>query len=859
MKHTWRYKLCVLGMALLFAIPQLKAQDVMVVDWEVPGSPGEPQKNALWNAIMGDTVAGGARANLNRVYQLKKGGYYWITERIVNDGWPLRIVGEPAGTTAMENPPVIQMVTRENGTVDGRMITGQGDLELRNLWLTGRDDNGVQTYYQPIQFDGSGYTIIVDNCILEQTNFALIAVTGSNNKIYYTNNKYRNLVGKPSTQQWEGRGISIWADQDTVIVENNTFFNIQMTVLQIEGGSAKYVRFNHNTIVNLGRVLMSDGNWTREGYFANNLIVNGYWHGEGYNDYSAISRDPRAYYGGMWAINPMPTKYGIEESRRILFANTAAWRDPYFATKYADTIRAQYFIGPVTKEDFLDKLNDNGEKAYPQMRAIDTLWLTERPNFQTYPGVEDGYPLTMLDSMWSNISMLRQGITPATDYHYKPTEYPTQVSWPLPENFAYTTPANLLTAGTDGLPLGDLNWFPDKKAQFETNKATYIQQLQDKAGPKVVVTPVGDYECEEGTLSGTATELPFSGFTYFQMDGGGFIQWNFNLETAGQYDLNVWTHLRGNSTRGQRIIVNGVSIHDPMNWGEYIWSPTEHSENIWYGIPNNEWVWTRIKQEEIKEAGALTLPAGHNTIRIESSWGYQNFAGIDVIPSGGETPVVELRAPDATFDIVSLKSEGAPWVPSKFKSVALGSNGSVELQVDVTDAGDYLIALFYQNCSETAKTIQIQIDGGAAINMTLPGSADSTGLSKTSDVFALTPGSHTIKLSGADVNLDYIKLNQQTIIDAVDANTPSSFALEQNYPNPFNPSTKINFTLGKPANVKLVVYNILGQKVATLIDTRMDVGPHTYEFNASKLASGVYFYKLEAGDFRSVKKMLLLK
>ncbi|MCX7983847.1 MAG: right-handed parallel beta-helix repeat-containing protein, partial [Bacteroidetes bacterium] len=252
MKHSWRFTLWTIALAVLIVLPQLRAQDVMVVEWETTPGSGEPKKNALWDAIMGDTVAGGARKNPNRIYQLKKGGYYWITERIVNDGWTLRIIGQPAGSTEMENPPVIQMVTRDNGTVDGRMITGLGNLELRNLWLTGRDDNGVQTYYQPIQFDGSGYRVIVDNCIIEQTNFALIAFTGKNNKIYFTNNKFRNLIGKPSSQQWEGRGISIWSDQDTVVVENNTFFNMQFTVLQIEGGSAKYLRFNHNTMVNVG-------------------------------------------------------------------------------------------------------------------------------------------------------------------------------------------------------------------------------------------------------------------------------------------------------------------------------------------------------------------------------------------------------------------------------------------------------------------------------------------------------------------------------------------------------------------------------------------------------------------------------
>lgn len=89
---------------------------------------------------------------------------------------------------------------------------------------------------------------------------------------------------------------------------------------------------------------------------------------------------------------------------------------------------------------------------------------------------------------------------------------------------------------------------------------------------------------------------------------------------------------------------------------------------------------------------------------------------------------------------------------------------------------------------------------------------------------------------------------------------PACFHLAQNYPNPFNPITNINFTLGKASNVKLSVYNVLGQKVATLIENRkMNEGLHTMQFNASNLGSGIYFYRLEAGDFILQKRMVLIK
>lgn len=87
-----------------------------------------------------------------------------------------------------------------------------------------------------------------------------------------------------------------------------------------------------------------------------------------------------------------------------------------------------------------------------------------------------------------------------------------------------------------------------------------------------------------------------------------------------------------------------------------------------------------------------------------------------------------------------------------------------------------------------------------------------------------------------------------------------SFGLDQNYPNPFNPTTNIRFNLGNAANVTLSVYNVLGQKVATLANnTRFTSGSHIVSFDARNLASGIYLYRIEAGNFVSQKRMTLIK
>ena len=91
------------------------------------------------------------------------------------------------------------------------------------------------------------------------------------------------------------------------------------------------------------------------------------------------------------------------------------------------------------------------------------------------------------------------------------------------------------------------------------------------------------------------------------------------------------------------------------------------------------------------------------------------------------------------------------------------------------------------------------------------------------------------------------------------ASAPSKFELSQNYPNPFNPSTIISYNIPKAANVTLKVYDVLGKEVATLVNQFQSANSYKVRFNASSLSTGVYIYKLEAGNFTMTKKMLLLK
>jgi CubicO group peptidase (beta-lactamase class C family) len=98
-----------------------------------------------------------------------------------------------------------------------------------------------------------------------------------------------------------------------------------------------------------------------------------------------------------------------------------------------------------------------------------------------------------------------------------------------------------------------------------------------------------------------------------------------------------------------------------------------------------------------------------------------------------------------------------------------------------------------------------------------------------------------------------------TNIESQKIKPPLNYSLNQNYPNPFNPSTTIEFILPKSEFVELKVYNILGKKVATLVSNKLNSGNHSYTFDGRNLASGIYYCQLVAGEYKEVKKMILIK
>ncbi|GIV45869.1 MAG: hypothetical protein KatS3mg036_0687 [Ignavibacterium sp.] len=183
----------------------------------------------------------------------------------------------------------------------------------------------------------------------------------------------------------------------------------------------------------------------------------------------------------------------------------------------------------------------------------------------------------------------------------------------------------------------------------------------------------------------------------------------------------------------------------------------------------------------------------------------------------------------------------------------------VELTSFTAKAVNENVELNWNTATETNNQgFEIQRSNGGAFEVVgyVPGFGTTTEhKSYTFTDKNVKSGKYTYRLKQIDYDGQYVFSNTVE----VEVNPPLTFALEQNYPNPFNPSTLIKYSLAKDAMVNISVYNAIGEKVATLVNGLQQAGRYEVNFDGGNLTSGIYFYTIEAGSFKAVKKMLLMK
>jgi hypothetical protein len=277
------------------------------------------------------------------------------------------------------------------------------------------------------------------------------------------------------------------------------------------------------------------------------------------------------------------------------------------------------------------------------------------------------------------------------------------------------------------------------------------------------------------------------------------------------------------------------------------------------------------------------LPSGNYTITVDSfqtseskvffftqnaTLGYRRW-GVDILQTdnlrfdttGG--PTLSIGNHDPGTKSISLKNILSETALEKVYGVyafELAQNDSV---VMTNVEGDGLKLTSYGTTKDYDLTVEQGMKGRlrSFSRMNIPLSANTTHVI-TPDWETLEDSLLTILVDlGNDSMVDdtlHLK-NEPTGTEEHGLLIPGEYRLDQNYPNPFNPLTRINYELPRASHVTLKVFNILGQEVATLVDAMEEPGYKSVLFNAASLASSIYFYRLQAGDFISTKKMLVLR
>ncbi len=345
-------------------------------------------------------------------------------------------------------------------------------------------------------------------------------------------------------------------------------------------------------------------------------------------------------------------------------------------------------------------------------------------------------------------------------------------------------------------------------------------------------------------------------------------------------NMNSWTAAGTWGTTGSKYVSAPYSITDSPS-GEYV-------SNSNSGI-------TSVNSMDLTGSLGATLEFDAQWA-IETDWDYAQVListnnGADWIPLQGQytnpgtgsfqpngEPLYDGTQLTWVHEIIDISDYSVSQIKLRFHLISDGSITADGFYVDnitvkvfsavpvelasfdasTTEAG---VNLRWQTASElNNKGFEIQRKSEGTGEWTVLGFVNGNGTSTETAVYSFTdskplPGKSFYRLKQVDFDGSY------KLYDAVEVSfTPVfSFSLAQNYPNPFNPETRINFSVGKTELVTLKVYDVLGSETSSLINEVKEPGDYSISFDGSKLASGIYIYKLTAGTYTSTKKMILSK
>ncbi|HRE09436.1 MAG TPA: FG-GAP-like repeat-containing protein [Ignavibacteria bacterium] len=330
----------------------------------------------------------------------------------------------------------------------------------------------------------------------------------------------------------------------------------------------------------------------------------------------------------------------------------------------------------------------------------------------------------------------------------------------------------------------------------------------------------GDYD-NDGDLDLFVTNYFTENNSLYRNEGGG----TFTKITAGE-------------------IVNDGGASVGSAWGDYdndgdldLFVSNDNDQNEFLYNNNGNGTFTKITSGDIVNSGGRSNG---------SAWGDYDLDGdIDLYVANGNQPVQQNN--------FLFRNNGSPsnWINIYCKGVI--SNRSA--------IGTRVITSALINGVRVKQTREISGQSGYNAQNSLNVELGLGNAQVIDTIIIKWPSGLTDIYYSVAVNMFVTAVENQGIIGINNegGEVPGEYDLSQNYPNPFNPSTNIKFLLPNAEMVKLKIYDILGNEVSNIVDEMKQAGAYVVTFDASKLSSGIYFYTLEAGNYRQTKKMLMIK
>jgi len=270
------------------------------------------------------------------------------------------------------------------------------------------------------------------------------------------------------------------------------------------------------------------------------------------------------------------------------------------------------------------------------------------------------------------------------------------------------------------------------------------------------------------------------------------------------------------------------------------------------GATGNQ-VWRQVVTAQ-RNPGTLYKTSGTETYELIGTLAGNASTYTDLTAEEGVAYEYAVTAFDATGSTAIPPSSGTPppvsplKTPTGLSAVA----GTAKVVLTWTDNSSVEDGYKVERSTNGTTWTVLATTNASATSYSDNGLADGTYSYRVRAVDATVPESAYSNTASATVT---------TVVTGVSdlSGTPTEFALMQNYPNPFNPSTKIRFALPNSANVHIAVYNLIGQEIAQLASGEMSAGYHEVVWDASNVNSGIYFYRIQAGSFTELKKMILMK